>query len=74
MVSSSLMAPWLSLLLLFFLLCGRMSTFNNRADVQEQFIASFVTVSGRRAVVGCFFVTKVVSCSCVVCVSELEIS
>ncbi len=51
-----------------------LDTFNDRADVQEQFIASFVTVSGGRAVVGGFFVTNVVSCSCVVCVSELEVS
>ena len=51
-----------------------LSTVNDRADVQEQFIGSFVTVSGGQAVVGGFFVTNVVSCSCVVCVSELEVS
>ena len=56
------------------LLHGCQSTFNDRADVQEQFIGSFVTVSGGRAVVGGFFVTNVVSCSCVVRVSELEVS
>ena len=56
------------------LLYGRYSTFNDRADVQEQFIGSFVTGSGGQAAVGELFVTNVVSCSCVVCVSELEVS
>ncbi len=46
--------------------------FNDRADVQEQFIGSFVTVSVGQTGVGVFFVTNLVSCSCVVCVSELE--
>ncbi len=57
-----------------FLLHGHWSTFNERADVQERFIGSFVTVSVRRAGVGGFFVTNVIFCSCVVCVSELEVS
>jgi hypothetical protein len=30
----------------FFLLYRHLSTFNDRADVQEQFIGSYVTVSG----------------------------
>jgi hypothetical protein len=40
----------------------------------EHFIGSFVTVSGRRAVVGGFFVTDIVFCCFEVCVSELEVS
>ncbi len=57
-----------------FLLYGCYSTFNDKADVQEQFTGSFVTVSIWRAGVGGFFITNVVSCSCVVRVSELEVS
>ncbi len=57
-----------------FLLYGCQSTSNDKADIQEQFITSFVTVSGGQAVVGGFFVRNVVSCSCVVCVSEPEAS
>jgi hypothetical protein len=37
-----------------FLLYRCYSTFNDKADVQEQFISSFVTVSGRQAVIGVF--------------------
>jgi hypothetical protein len=48
--------------------------FTDRADIQEQFIGSFGTVSGGQVVVGCDFVTNIVSCSCVVRVSELEVS
>ena len=39
-----------------FLLYGCQSTFNDTADVQEQFIGSFVTVSVGQTGVGVFFV------------------
>ncbi len=68
------MAPWLSLLLLFLFFCTNVrALFNDRADVQEQFIGSFVTVSVKRAGVSGFFVANLISCSCVVCVCELEV-
>jgi hypothetical protein len=57
-----------------FLLYGCYSNFNDRADVQEQFIGRLVTVSVGQAGVGGFIITNLVSCSCVVCVSELEVS
>ncbi len=45
----------------FFSFKGRQSTFNGRADVQEQLIASVVTVSVRQAVVGGLFITIIIA-------------